>query len=166
MPHTGDSLAAPAARYPNSGLILGTRTGFMALAAALWAMPSFPCCAAPFAQSEHAPSSLVGCLVEDQGCLQAALLTGMVPHRLDTRSDIFWNVGYTHPSRVSLSGGKLVPRGGAALASENASTVRNAACILHFNGGRRSKWSFRMLSARVGRHKKATRTSQHAPWIP
>ena len=87
-PFATTTVAAGAALYPNSGLLLATRRGLAALVATLRAMSLWPCCPPPFIHGGDAQ-----CLVEDQGCLQAALVSGDVPHRLDVGSEIFWNVG-------------------------------------------------------------------------
>ena len=62
--------AASGRRYPNSGVMLGTRDGFAAVVRAMRAMPRFPCCNA--VPQRHLNDSS-GCTVEDQHCLQAAL---------------------------------------------------------------------------------------------
>jgi len=54
-------------KYPNSGMLMGTRKGFATLLRALHRQPGYPCC------STWSPAE--ECFVDDQACLQAALLT-------------------------------------------------------------------------------------------
>ena len=160
------------ARYPNSGLMIGTRAGLEALVASLRAMPSFPCCPAPF---RSRPDGLepTKCLVEDQGCLQTALMSGTVPHRLDSQRRLFWNVGYTHPSQFALThdGRKITRRPRAGRGQPKVPSDMNldeVPCVLHFNGGPRAKWAARLLAARVVRnaYAKTDRGPVTSLWMP
>ena len=61
---------------------MGTREAFVRLDAAVRALPGFPCCR-PFPGARR-------CVVDDQACLQAALLSGAVRDwALDTRAALF-----------------------------------------------------------------------------
>jgi len=53
-------------QYPNSGMVLGTRQGFATLVRTLHDLPGYPCCSCWEPNEE--------CFVDDQACLQAALL--------------------------------------------------------------------------------------------
>ena len=104
-------------RYPNSGLLAGTRRAFIELETALRNMSGFPCCR-PLPSDKR-------CLVGDQACLQAALLTGRVPHALDTAGTLFLNTYGVHRRELSRKAGRIVYR----------PTGRDP-CVLHSNGGR------------------------------
>ena len=103
-------------RYPNSGMLFGTRAGFRRVHDIMRAFPRYPCCPKrlPAALGEGGrPAALPAflaqtnasgsCLVEDQHCLQAALraLTLGVDYSLD--SDARRSAART-PGRQSLSG--------------------------------------------------------------
>lgn len=53
-------------RYPNSGLILGSRNGFQALETAFGSIPRYPCCPA-----FYRGNATEWCHIDDQHCLQA-----------------------------------------------------------------------------------------------
>ena len=75
--------------FPNSGLLMGTRKGFTNLVRSIRKQPGFPCC-----RQIQQPKALMEnntneqgkeCFVDDQACMQAALLNNM---RIGTWSEI------------------------------------------------------------------------------
>ena len=123
--------------YPNSGLILGTSSGFEELAAAIRRTPHFPCCA--FEGDLHGfrldPCSScrpmrtfpapVSCTVEDQACLQVALASRhhAPPHVVDTNSSIFLNLNELTPNDLAMDDGRIAFR-----------HTGEVPCVLHSNG--------------------------------
>lgn len=124
--------------YPNSGLVMGTMTGFEALTAALRrSSPRFPCCAyegeAGGFQLDPCNSCRpkrefpqpVPCTVEDQACLQVALASQHAPpHAIDTNATLFLHLDSLRAEDVELrADGRLAfkPTG-------------EAPCVLHANG--------------------------------
>ena len=107
-------------RYPNSGLLIGTRKGFEQLQPAYAAMPEFPCCPAVY---NHSHSKW--CLVEDQHCLQGALQNRQVDYALDVNATLFLNMFDVAVDKdiEQLEDGRYmyVPTG-------------TVPCVLHFNG--------------------------------
>ena len=77
-------------RYPNSGMVMGTRAGYEALERAFRAMPRYPCCA-KFANGQPTGH----CHIDDQHCLQTALMlnsAAQLPWALDTNASLFLNL--------------------------------------------------------------------------
>ncbi|KAL3927328.1 MAG: hypothetical protein SGPRY_002870 [Prymnesium sp.] len=131
-------------RYPNSGLACGSKQGYRHLVHALYSMRHYPCCPNRANWSAEARSHPVmnshatweysssECMVEDQHCMQAALLRN-VPHALDTRASIFLNVGSAlAPGLLIESDGKYVSGHGTLgreLATQNRTKKRFALVI-------------------------------------
>ena len=137
-------------RYPNSGLILGTRMGFSALSRALHALPTFPCCAArpggSFPQRLVDANGAPGCIVNDQSCIHEFIANGMKrpvrggfpqqsaprkqPHdeeariALDYSAKLFLSLYYLKPGEVGPSGD------GRVMYTRTNTTP----CVLHANG--------------------------------
>ena len=125
--------------YPNSGLIMGSRFGFEALATAIrTASPSFPCCS--FEGDKHgwsldACSSCrpmryfpkpVSCAVEDQACAQVALSSRQhaPQHAVDTNATLFLSLN-------QLTIADLVRNPDGRIAFKPTGEVP---CVLHANG--------------------------------
>jgi len=106
-------------RYPNSGMLLGTRSGFAVLERAFQGMPRYPCCA----KFINGNLSANRCHIDDQHCLQTALLQGAVPWLLDTNASLFLNLLGVDDSDLVQSDGRCVYR-----------PTGRAPCVLHSNG--------------------------------
>ena len=64
-------------KYPNSGLLMGTRAGWTKLVREIRRTPGFPCCRQlPWDQRDGGPGG-GECFVDDQACMQAAMLNAM-----------------------------------------------------------------------------------------
>uniref|UniRef100_A0A7S3AZ21 PLOD1-3-like GT domain-containing protein n=1 Tax=Haptolina ericina TaxID=156174 RepID=A0A7S3AZ21_9EUKA len=106
---------ATSLRYPNSGMIMGTAATFSRLESVLRNLHGFPCCR-PLPDERR-------CILGDQGCLQAALLSGQISYSLDTTGSLFLNA---HGVRKK----DLAPRAGRVVYTPTGRTP----CILHSNG--------------------------------
>jgi hypothetical protein len=105
--------------YPNSGMLMGTRDGYAALERAFQAMPRYPCCA-----------KIVGgrassrCHIDDQHCLQTALLLGSgVKWAIDANASLFLNL-------MGVDTEQLVRRDGRCFYTRTG----QAPCVIHSNG--------------------------------
>lgn len=112
----------PHLRYPNSGLLAGTRAGYAQLEAAFKASsPRYPCC-----PKMHNGSASAKCHIDDQHCLQTALLLSgaLVRYALDSRASLFLNLNGVAPTQlVKGADGRCVyaPTG-------------TTPCVFHSNG--------------------------------
>jgi len=122
--------------YPNSGLLIGTSTGFESLRRGLRRTPRFPCCSY---EAEVGGFTLdpclscrparkfdkpVPCVVDDQACLQVALSSSEPPpHAIDQRARLFLNLNDLFPPDLAIVGGRLAFR-----------PTGEVPCILHANG--------------------------------
>jgi len=120
-------------RYPNSGLAIGTPEAFVQLAHAQRTLQHFPCCPmfANYTSNVYSnySSTLHSCMIDDQLCVQVALLRG-VEYSLDTQAKLFLNVGSTSPDELVQrhSDGRWV------YVPSNTTP-----CVLHFNGHHSAK---------------------------
>ena len=64
-------------RYPNSGLLMGTRAGFAKLVREITRTPGFPCCRQLPWDRDGLHGEGGECFVDDQACMQAAMLNAM-----------------------------------------------------------------------------------------
>ena len=112
----------PFLRYPNSGLLAGTRDGFQQLEAAFKSSsPRYPCC-----PRLHNGTRMNKCHIDDQHCLQSALLlsTSPVEYALDANASLFLNLNGVPPSQIV--------RGADGRCVYTPTGV--APCVFHSNG--------------------------------
>lgn len=111
--------APPGIRYPNSGMLMGTRQGFANLEATFLSMPRYPCCA------KFAGGRPTGhCHIDDQHCLQAALLLNYsLPWVIDSSASLFLNL-------LGVSKDEIESRDGRCYYKPTG----RAPCVLHSNG--------------------------------
>jgi len=111
---------APGIRYPNSGMLIGTRQGYAALETAFQSMPRYPCCVR-FVNGKATKH----CHIDDQHCLQTAILLNAknLSWALDTRASLFLNL-------LGIKDDDLEQRDGRCF--YKATGV--APCVLHSNG--------------------------------
>ena len=119
----------PGIRYPNSGMVAGTRAGFASLERAFKAMPRYPCCAK---FSKGKPTG--ACHIDDQHCLQAALLErgdvdvvggvdSSLAWTLDANASLFLNM-------LGVADADLVQRDGRCFYAPTGTFP----CVMHSNG--------------------------------
>jgi hypothetical protein len=106
-------------RYPNSGMLLGTRSGYNGLERAFKAMPRYPCCP-KMIDGKLSPDR---CHIDDQHCLQAALLQGGLQWALDVNASLFLNLLGVLDEDLVRQDGRCVYR-----------PTGRAPCVLHSNG--------------------------------
>ena len=106
-------------RYPNSGMLMGTRQGFANLEATFLSMPRYPCCA------KFVGGRPTGhCHIDDQHCLQAALLlNSSLPWVIDSSASLFLNL-------LGVSKDEIESRDGRCYYKPTG----RAPCVLHSNG--------------------------------
>mmetsp|Transcript_75093 Transcript_75093/g.125175 ORF Transcript_75093/g.125175 Transcript_75093/m.125175 type:complete len:315 (+) Transcript_75093:37-981(+) len=125
--------------YPNSGLLMGTSRGFEQLVKALRRSGKFPCCSFPGERGGFQVDPChscrpkrffpepVQCLVDDQSCLQTALVEARLhmdlEHKVDTESQLFLNLYDLGPHDLTIRGGRL--------AFKHTGMVP---CVVHGNG--------------------------------
>ena len=111
--------APPGIRYPNSGMLMGTRQGFANLEATFLSMPRYPCCA------KFVGGRPTGhCHIDDQHCLQAALLLNLsLPWVIDSSASLFLNL-------LGVSKDEIESRDGRCYYKPTG----RAPCVLHSNG--------------------------------
>ena len=125
-------------RYPNSGVLIGSSAGFEMLWRKLQSLPGFPCC-------RWWPAASGQCIVDDQGCLQAALqqLRRGVDYELDRAATLFLSMYMVKHFEFNVSSDGRVrflasaSRSGTHQASGSGGSNRSRSddpCILHFNG--------------------------------
>tara|TARA_B110001452_G_C15217854_1_gene422272 strand:+ start:97 stop:1203 length:1107 start_codon:yes stop_codon:yes gene_type:complete len=131
-------------RYPNSGMLLGTREGFARLIAQMRRASRYPCCPRVFRGEES-----LECWVDDQACMLAALqrdeMRAPQMATLDLRADVFLNAYRLH--RHPQPGGSLSidkQRGQLMYSPLGAHGRRQRAnrttpCALHFSGKSKSR---------------------------
>ena len=136
------------ARYPNSGMLFGTRAAMRRLVGIFRRWPRYPCCPV---HMPHAPAAgelrgkrpsasalsdfhsqsnaSASCLVEDQHCLQAALRTLRlgVDYKIDTEASLALNLNALPDYRRTLP---RAPDGWRIMYAPRNTTP----CVLHFNG--------------------------------
>ena len=108
-------------RYPNSGLLMGSRAGFAQLRAAFDTMGRYPCC-----HTHYNGSVSARCHIDDQHCLQSALQqrdTPPVAYALDGTASLFLNL-------FGVKKEELVQRDGRCVYTP----TNVAPCVLHSNG--------------------------------
>lgn len=96
----------------------------------------------------------VGCVVDDQACLQVALSEvgpGRLNHAIDTEASLFLNLHDLQESDLTLRNGRIAFRQSA-----------HAACVLHRNGA--AKVSRRDVLSRSQRQSQPRRSSTHNGW--
>ena len=120
----------PYIRYPNSGMLAGTRAGFAALEASFQAMPRYPCCA-KFSKGKSTGT----CHIDDQHCLQSALLLSRnashsaatdppaLEWTIDANASLFLNL-------LGVSDAELVRRNGRCVYTATGTSP----CVMHSNG--------------------------------
>lgn len=124
----------PFLRYPNSGLLAGTRAGFGALESAFKrSSPRYPCCPKMHNNTEliaDRRTGKVACHIDDQHCLQSALLLGprrgapRVEYALDVNASLFLNLNGVRASQlVRGADGRCV-----------YTETGGVPCVLHSNG--------------------------------
>ena len=114
----------PYLRYPNSGLLAGTRAGYDQLERAFRdSSPRYPCC-----PRVHNGTRMNKCHIDDQHCLQAALLLARSPavsYKLDAKASLFLNLNGIKPDQLVRapdgSGCVYLPTG-------------TKPCVFHSNG--------------------------------
>ncbi|KAL1524749.1 hypothetical protein AB1Y20_019632 [Prymnesium parvum] len=158
--------------YPNSGLLLGTASGFRMLLRELERIPRFPCCAyhgesggfqldpCSSCRPPRAFPDPVPCVVDDQACLHVALAgaRGSRQFVVDSEGKLFLNLHDLLPH-------ELVARDGRVAFKKSAETP----CVVHGNGGKDALLDLlpRAAGKRQGRHTKGSMISRDVvSWAP